>query len=51
MVAVSGLVRREDRVRSQDAGFDAHLSKPVDPMSLQDLLARVPPNEFARAPL
>jgi CheY-like chemotaxis protein len=51
MVAISGLVRREDRARSQDAGFDAHLSKPVDPMSLQELLARVPPSEFAAPPL
>jgi CheY-like chemotaxis protein len=36
--AISGLGREEDRWRSEHAGFDAHLIKPVDPSALGDLL-------------
>lgn len=46
MVAISGFVKREDRVRSREAGFDAHLAKPVDPTSLQNLLSMVPPSGY-----
>jgi CheY-like chemotaxis protein len=42
MVAISGFVKREDRERSREAGFDAHMAKPVDPASLRNLLAMVP---------
>ena len=35
--------RTEDRLRSGEAGFTAHLVKPVDPTELRDLLARVKP--------
>jgi CheY-like chemotaxis protein len=44
MVAISGFVKREDRARSREAGFDAHMAKPVDPTSLQNLLSMVPPS-------
>lgn len=43
LIAVTGWGQREDRERSRDAGFDHHLTKPVDPEALQALLA-----EFAR---
>jgi CheY-like chemotaxis protein/two-component sensor histidine kinase len=39
LIAVSGYGRPEDRARASDAGFDAHLVKPVDPAEL-DLLLR-----------
>lgn len=38
LVAVTGYGQDEDRVRSQEAGFDAHLVKPVDLMGLANLL-------------
>ncbi len=39
MIAVSGYGQEEDRQRSEAAGFDLHLTKPVDPLDLQRLLA------------
>ncbi|MFL5241779.1 MAG: response regulator [Gemmataceae bacterium] len=39
LIAVSGYGQEEDRRRSKDAGFDLHLTKPVDPATLQSLLA------------
>jgi two-component system CheB/CheR fusion protein len=38
LVAVSGYAREEDRVRSQQAGFNYHLVKPLDPQALPVLL-------------
>jgi signal transduction histidine kinase len=38
MVAVTGYGQEEDRLRSQAAGFDHHLVKPVDPAHLQQIL-------------
>ncbi len=40
LVAVSGYGRKADRLRSQEAGIDLHLVKPVDPDQLRELLAR-----------
>jgi signal transduction histidine kinase/CheY-like chemotaxis protein len=40
LVAVSGYGQPEDRARSQRAGFDAHLTKPVDTRELHRLLAQ-----------
>jgi CheY-like chemotaxis protein len=40
IVALTGFGSAEDR-RSRAAGFDRHLTKPVDPEALLDLLARV----------
>ena len=34
MVAVTGFDMYDDRERSAEAGFSAHLSKPVDPLAL-----------------
>ncbi len=44
LVAVTGWGQQEDRERSRAAGFDRHLTKPVDPEALQGLLA-----EFSRS--
>jgi len=40
LVAVTGYGQEEDRRRSQEAGFDYHLTKPVDPEALQAFVAR-----------
>jgi CheY-like chemotaxis protein len=40
LVAVTGYGQDEDRLRSRQAGFDHHLTKPVDPAALQPLLVR-----------
>jgi len=42
LVAVTGYGQDEDRRRSREAGFDHHLTKPVEPMTLQGLLASAP---------
>jgi CheY-like chemotaxis protein len=34
MVAVTGFAMYDDRERALEAGFDAHLSKPIDPVAL-----------------
>ena len=39
LVAISGYGREEDRQRSQEAGFDHHLVKPVDFNDLTKLLS------------
>jgi PAS domain S-box-containing protein len=41
MVALTGFGQEEDRQRALAAGFDQHLTKPVDPVALRALLARV----------
>ncbi len=38
LVAVTGWGQEEDRRRSQEAGFNGHMVKPVDPAALQQLL-------------
>jgi PAS domain S-box-containing protein len=40
IVAVTGWGQDDDRERSREAGFDHHLTKPVELESLQELLAR-----------
>jgi two-component system CheB/CheR fusion protein len=42
LVAVTGYGQEEDRRRTQEAGFDCHLTKPVDPDALQAFVARPP---------
>jgi len=39
LVAVTGWGQADDRRRSQEAGFDQHLVKPVDPSALVELIA------------
>jgi PAS domain S-box-containing protein len=42
LVALTGWGQDEDRRRSQEAGFDLHVVKPVDLMALEQLLAGLP---------
>jgi signal transduction histidine kinase/ActR/RegA family two-component response regulator len=44
LVAVTGYGQPGDRKRSQAAGFDEHLVKPVEPALLNELLRRVRPS-------
>jgi signal transduction histidine kinase len=39
LVALTGYGQPEDRQRAMDAGFDAHLVKPVDPRKLLEIVA------------
>jgi CheY-like chemotaxis protein len=39
LVALTGWGQEEDRRRSREAGFDLHLTKPVDFHALRDVLA------------
>jgi len=41
LVAVTGYGHTSDRVRSREAGFDLHLVKPVDLVTIQDALAKL----------
>ena len=41
VIALTGWGQESDRRRSHEAGFDNHLTKPVDPDVLDELLARV----------
>jgi PAS domain S-box-containing protein len=40
LVALTGWGQDEDRQRSQEAGFDYHIVKPVEPIMLEELLAK-----------
>jgi two-component system, sensor histidine kinase len=48
LVALTGYGQPEDRRRAQDAGFDAHLVKPVDPDDLTAILSRETPGPGSR---
>lgn len=39
IIAVTGYGQQNDRERSREAGFDAHLTKPVDPAVLREFIA------------
>jgi DNA-binding response OmpR family regulator len=41
LVATTGWGQAEDRRRSQEAGFDQHLVKPIDPTIVAELLSDV----------
>jgi len=41
LVALTGYGQASDRTRALEAGFDAHMLKPVDPAELEGLIARV----------
>jgi two-component system CheB/CheR fusion protein len=40
-IALTAFAREEDRHRAVDAGFDAHLAKPIDPSELARIIARL----------
>jgi CheY-like chemotaxis protein len=50
LVAMSGYGTEADRLRSQEAGIDLHLLKPVDPEELRKLLSRFQSVVSAPAP-
>jgi CheY-like chemotaxis protein len=39
LVALTGWGQDEDRRKSQEAGFDLHMVKPIEPAALEELLA------------
>ncbi|MGK3996717.1 hybrid sensor histidine kinase/response regulator [Sorangium sp. So ce1024] len=41
LIALTGYGREEDRRRAQEAGFDMHFTKPIEPSSLESLLASI----------
>jgi signal transduction histidine kinase/ActR/RegA family two-component response regulator len=43
LIALTGYGQEEDQRKSQAAGFDLHLTKPVDPDALGQILANLPP--------
>ena len=43
LVALTGRGQEEDRRRTEEAGFNFHMVKPVDPTALMDLLASQSP--------
>jgi len=43
MIAVTGYTEYDDRGRSLQAGFNAHLTKPIEPMRLLDLMKELLP--------
>jgi CheY-like chemotaxis protein len=42
LIALTGYGQEEDQLKAREAGFDIHLTKPVDPVALQKLLASLP---------
>ena len=42
LVALTGYGQQEERARSRDAGFEAHLIKPIDIEQLNRCCARLP---------
>jgi PAS domain S-box-containing protein len=42
VVAISGYGQAEDKKRAREAGFDFHMTKPVDPEALGSLIASAP---------
>jgi DNA-binding response OmpR family regulator len=50
VVALSGYGREQDRARSAEAGFVAHMVKPADPAAVHALLAQVLSGQAVSAP-
>jgi CheY-like chemotaxis protein len=48
LIAQTGWGQEEDRLRSTEAGFDAHLVKPLDLAALQNVLAKLDPAPISR---
>jgi CheY-like chemotaxis protein len=47
LIAITGWAQDSDRARSRAAGFDHHLTKPVEPETLIELLGAPPPARSA----
>ena len=50
LVAVTGYGQKRDQVQSREAGFDAHLVKPVDLRAIEEIIARDAEQARAVAP-
>ena len=50
ILAMTGWGQDEDRRRSQEAGFDQHLVKPLDPGKVEELIQRLTPAPDLRLP-
>ena len=48
LVAITGWGREQDQRRSAEAGFDRHMTKPVDPAALQSFLGSVARRQTAK---
>jgi CheY-like chemotaxis protein len=42
LIALTGWGQQQDRRRTQEAGFDAHLTKPVNYGAIMEILAKLP---------
>lgn len=40
LIALTGFGQEEDKLRATEAGFDFHLTKPIDPKDVDAILAR-----------
>ena len=49
MVAQTGWGQAQDRARTLEAGFDAHLTKPIDPEVVQEMLINFKANSLRNA--
>jgi PAS domain S-box-containing protein len=45
IVALTGWGQEQDKQQAMDAGFDAHLTKPADPATLERILLGLPPDD------
>ena len=45
LVALSGWGQAGDKKRARGSGFDRHLTKPIDPDVLQDIIRNLPPTD------
>ena len=50
LVALTGWGSADDKRRAKEAGFDHHMTKPVDPEALDELLSTVEPASRVRLP-
>jgi CheY-like chemotaxis protein len=50
VIALTGWGQERDRRRTEEAGFDDHLVKPVDPDVLATLLASLPAERQSASP-
>ena len=48
LIALTGWGQQQDRRRTQEAGFDAHLTKPVNYEAIMELLANLPTHGIAQ---
>lgn len=47
LIAATGWGQEADKQRAHEAGFDFHMTKPLDPDALRKLLANLPPRSAA----